>query len=689
MIVFLTDFSRVCIFISMKKFILKKEEDTRGVSYSIDYEKELNDPQFEAVSHKEGPALVIAGAGTGKTRTLIYRVARLIEQGVAPGNILLLTFTRRAAREMLERAGRVLDQRCSKVNGGTFHYYCSRLLHRYAERMGFPENFTILDSSDAIEVIQLLRTELNAAESGKRFPRKNTIYNMLSSAANKQLGLHEIVDSQYPQFREHIDKIEQIAQAYSAYKKKSHVMDFDDLLVQTRDMLRQHKDICQQVSAENRYVMIDEYQDTNALQAELAGLFTWGHNNIMAVGDDAQSIYAFRGADHKNIMEFPNLFRNTRIIKLEENYRSTQRILDLANRLLEQAKDKYDKRLFTNREEGDLPALIKAPDERDQSRFISQMILTMREQGKELREMAVLFRNGRDSFELELELNRKKIPFIKYGGVKFAEAAHIKDVLAHLKVLVNPADAISWNRVLTLLEGIGPKTAADLVAWLTSAQNPYAMDGMQRVSGKYKKQLDSLSMLLTDLKHKDFTTSEIVEHVVNYYRSFCEKRFDDHPKRVKDLETFVGLAQNFTDLDQILNDLSLDPIEQSAVDFESTVEDEAPLVLSTIHSAKGLEWSQVFLIQCLDGILPSGYSIDDADSLDEELRLMYVACTRAADNLYISYPVLQNNTYGEYFSNPSRFIADIGEKELEPWVLVEERDDQQALPPNDAPALPE
>lgn len=672
----------------MRKFILKKDDSqNRAVDYSIAYEKELNTAQFRAVSHGNGPALVIAGAGTGKTRTLIYRLARLIEQGVPPEQILLLTFTRRAAREMLDRAGRVLDQRCGKVNGGTFHYYCSRLLHQHAERIGYPENFTILDASDAIEVIQLVRTELGAGQSAKRFPRKNTIFAMISTAANKQQSLHAIVDQQYPQFREHIDALEQIAAAYRAYKQKASVMDFDDLLVQTHELLTNNKDIRDKVAAQNRYVMIDEYQDTNALQAGLAGLFAWGHNNIMAVGDDAQSIYAFRGADHKNIMRFPDQFPGTKIITLEENYRSTQKILNVANVLLEQAKEKYEKRLFTNREEGDLPALVKAPDERDQARFITQMMLSMREQGVELRDMAVLFRNGRDAFELELELNRRKIPYVKYGGVKFTEAAHIKDVLAHLKVLVNPSDAISWNRVLMLLDGIGPKTSAELIAWLTAASNPYAMDGMHRISGKYKKQLDRLSLLLTDVKNKDMSVSEIVTHIIAYYKPMCEKRFDDHPKRLKDLETFEGLAHNFTSLEQILNDLSLDPIEQSAVDFEPTAEDESPLVLSTIHSAKGLEWKEVFLIQCLDGIIPSGYSLDDASSLDEELRLMYVACTRAADHLYISYPVLQNNSYGDYFSNPSRFLSEINEHYLEPWILVEEPSDTPQLG-NTPPALP-
>jgi len=418
--------------------------------------------------------------------------------------------------------------------------------------------------------------------------------------------------------------------------------------------------------------MVDEYQDTNALQSELIRLFSATHHNVMAVGDDAQSIYSFRGADHENIMQFPNQFSDTKIIKLEENYRSTKRILNLTNKVLERASKKYDKRLFTQNDIGELPALIKAPDERDQSRFISQMILQLREQGHELSDIAVLFRNGRDSFDLEIELNQKKIPFIKYGGQKFSEAAHIKDVLSYIRVLVNPQDTIAWNRILTLLEGIGPKTATDLIDWLKTQDNPYEIGASDLVSERYLQQIHALSSLLQDLKKNDYPVSKGVEHIVTYYKSFCENKFDDYPKRLKDLEAFIGISENYSTFRKMLEDLALDPIEATAIDTEASKRDESPLILSTIHSAKGLEWKSVFIIQCLDGVIPSGYSIKNEEELDEELRLLYVACTRAKSNLYISYPVIQNTSYGEYFSNPSRFINDIEENLLEPWVLVEE-----------------
>ncbi len=561
--------------------------------------------------------------------------------------------------------------------GGTFHFYCSQLLHKYASAISYPDNFTIIDASDAIEVFQLIRSELKFNKLEERFPQKNTIYSMLSTSVNKQMSIHEVIDEQYPQFMHHVERIEELSDKYTSYKETNHVMDFDDLLVKTRDLLSENEQVRLAEATRNRYVLVDEYQDTNALQAELVELFSSRYHNVMAVGDDAQSIYSFRGADHANIMHFPEQFKGTTIIKLEENYRSTQRILDLTNIILDKAASKYDKRLFTRNESGELPALVKAPDERDQSRFITQMILNLREQGFELNDTAVLFRNGRDSFDLEIELNQKKIPFVKFGGQKFSEAAHIKDILAHVRVVVNPMDAIAWNRLLRLLDGIGPKTASDLITWLRQQDNPYEIGASNLISERYIKQIFSLSTLLQDLKNNDYSVAETIHHIVEYYKPYCEKQFDDYPKRLKDLEAFTGISENYSSLPKLLEELALDPIESTAMDTEASQKDENPLVLSTIHSAKGLEWSNVFIIQCLDGVIPSGFSIKNEKELDEELRLLYVACTRAKSNLFITYPVIQNASFGEYFSNPSRFIQDIDEKLLEPWLLVEESGPEQ------------
>jgi len=656
----------------MKKFVLKPDSGRKKTDYSIDYESLLNHSQLKAVYHDKGPALVIAGAGTGKTRTLIYRVARLVESGTDPAKILLLSFTRKSSKEMLRRASTILDERCSRVKGGTFHYYCSQVLHHYAKQIGYPDNFTIIDTSDAMDTIHLLRSNLPVDKNKNRFPKKNALYSIFSTSVNKQMSVSDVIEEQYPQYLHHVEDIESLYHKYDAYKAMNGVMDFDDLLVKTVDLLEQNDQIRLEIAASHHQVMIDEYQDTNALQARLAQLFSSVHGNIMAVGDDAQSIYSFRGADHKNIMQFPELFPNTELIKLEENYRSTQRILDLANTILSKAEHKFDKKLYTSNEAGDLPGLVKSANMNDQSRFLTQMVLNLREQGFALNEIGILFRNGRDSFDLEVELNRKDIPYVKFGGQKFTEAAHIKDVLAHIRVLVNPMDTIAWNRVLMLLDGIGPKTTQDLFDWIRSSDDPYNLESSSAVSERYMHQLKELGSMFRQLQVISNSVPEVLEKVVKYYEVFCKKQFDDHPKRIKDLESFVDISGTFSSLEKMLEEIALDPIEATAIETEASQKDEPPLILSTIHSAKGLEWKAVFIIQCLDGIIPSGYAVDDPAQVDEELRLLYVAVTRAKEMLFLTYPTLFQSGYGDYFSNPSRFLDDITDKELEPWLLLEE-----------------
>lgn len=662
----------------MKKFVLQKEAPVkRPEDYSIAYNELLNDRQFKAVFHDNGPALVVAGAGTGKTRTLVHRVARLVESGVNPSNILLLTFTRRAAKEMLNRASNILDERCKQVQGGTFHFYCSMLLHRYADAIGYPSNFTIIDTSDSLEVIQFVRTQLNLHKKKKRFPNKNTLLNIISASKNKNLDIRMVLQNDYPQFLEQEEKIIDVSEAYQNYKEKNFVMDFDDLLINTRELLSKNDEIRIKVASGNKYVMVDEFQDTNKLQADLTALFSSVHGNVMAVGDDAQSIYSFRGADHQNILEFPERFNGTEVIKLEENYRSSPQILHVANNLLKQAHHKFDKELYSSNQTGELPAMVQSSSEHDQSRFITQMVLQLREQGLDLNDIAVLFRNGRDSFDLEVELNRKNIPFVKYGGQKFTEAAHIKDVLAHVRVLVNPMDTIAWNRVLMLLDGIGPKTAQDLFEWIRLAKNPYQLDLSDTTSQSYVNQLKELSKLLISIKENDQSVTKVIELITDYYKVFCKKRYDDYPKRIKDLEAFVNVSESFTSLPKMLEELALDPITATAVDTEQKTKEEAPLILSTIHSAKGLEWKHVFIIQCLDGIIPSAYSVEDDEQLDEELRLLYVAVTRAEEMLYFSYPVLAQSAYGDYFTQPSRFLKEMNEDLVEEWKLIEENTTEQ------------
>ncbi len=672
-----------------RRFVLKRDALPQRQALSIDYGGELNPQQYAAATAPGGPVLVVAGAGTGKTRTLVYRVAYLVETGTPPEGIVLLTFTRRAAREMLTRASALLDGRCQQVRGGTFHAFCLGLLRRHAPRIGFANNFTILDAADAADVLDVLRTAAGLHKAKKRFPRKKTLYAMFSASTNRGLPLEAVLEAQYPQFSDDLAALQTLMADYRIYKQRHGLMDYDDLLAATLRLFEQHDDVRAQVATGCRHVLVDEYQDTNALQAALVGQFAAVHGNVMAVGDDAQSIYRFRGADFRNIFAFPERFPGTRILKLEQNYRSTQPILDFANHVLAQAQRRYDKRLFTDQKPtGDLPAFVPAPDDRFESRFVAQALLQLREQGVPLHRMAVLFRSGFNSYDLEVELNRRNIPFVKYGGLKLSEAAHIKDVLAHLKVVENPKDAAAWNRILQLLEGIGPKTAHDLVEWITSAQeDPFTLAD-RPYSPRYVEALTRLFETLQAVRAPEVRLLAQVEALVRYYEPICKRKYyEDYPKRLQDLEHFVALSDTFADRADFLSSLALDPIELTALDGEPLDDDEAPLVLSTIHSAKGLEFHSVFLIHALDGVLPSGYAFKDDDALDEELRLLYVAITRAEENLFISYPMLQYRRYqGEYLARPSRFLDGVPEALLEPWQLVED-----AAPPllTDGAARPE
>ncbi len=675
-----------------RRIVLRRDDPSpEGGDLTIDYRGELNEQQAAAATAKGGPVLIVAGAGTGKTRTLVYRVAYLVETGVRPEQITLLTFTRRAAREMLTRASALLDGRCQRVRGGTFHAFCLTILRRHAQAIGFKERFTILDSADAADVVDILRTNSGYHKGEKRFPRKKTLYTMFSAERNRDQPLEQVVETQYPQFIPYMDALHDLATQYDQYKRQHSLMDFDDLLLRTLELFQQHDDIRQQVATRCRHVLVDEYQDTNRLQAELVRHFGSVHGNVTVVGDDAQSIYRFRGADFRNIFDFPEQFENTQVLKLEENYRSTQAILDLANHLITQAQRSFDKELVAaSGEEGDTPAVVPATDARDEARFVAQMIHDLREGGTPLNDMAVLFRSSFNSYDVEVELNRKNIPYVKYGGMKLSEAAHIKDVLAHLKVLENPADAASWNRVLQLLHGIGPKTAGDLIDWITSdAEDPFTLKE-RFYSGRYVEALKELFNLLRRLRTEELPLIAQVEAVVEYYEPICKDTYyEDFPKRLQDLEHFVGLAENASNRSDFLASLALDPIELSAMEAEPAQDDEPPLVLSTIHSAKGLEFSNVFIIHALEGVLPSQYAVKDPEAVDEELRLLYVAITRAKDDLFISYPMLQYRRYqGEHMARPSRFIEDVPEDLLEPVRLVEEGAASADLPENNHQALP-
>ena len=663
----------------METYTLRPRPDaTPDPRFRIDYRGELNEAQFRAATTVDGPVLVIAGAGSGKTRTLVYRVARLIESGVPPGRILLLTFTRKAAEEMLRRASALVGGNCDRVAGGTFHSFANTVLRRMGRAVGLEPGFTILDRGDSEDVVALLRTRAGLDRKERRFPRKNAVLELISMAVNRSTTISGLIEDTHGHLVDHEEDLLRLADGYAAYKRERGLVDYDDLLLLLRDLLRDHPDAAETLSKTYRYVMVDEYQDTNRLQAEVVRRLAAAHDNVMAVGDDSQSIYSFRGATFRNIMEFPELFPGTRMIKLEENYRSTRPILQLANAIIDRAAEKHTKVLRTTREGGP-PLLVQCSDEAAQSRFICQRILELREEGVPLDEMAVLFRSSFHSFDLELELQRHDLPFVKRGGFKFIETAHVKDVLAHLRLVANPRDAVSWHRALLLLDGLGPKTAADVIAHVGAASDVIAASERLVTFPKraaYTKELGRLATLLQEIASDTLAPGDKVAQVVGFYVPMLRHLHpEDYPKREKDLEHFVTIASRYRSVTSLLSDMALEPPADSVGDVLAADVDEGLLTLSTIHSAKGLEWRTVFVIWVVDGRFPAFHNLKDGEDVEEERRLLYVAVTRAKDHLFLTYPIdVFDRSTGLVLGNPSRFVDGLPQGVLPGLRVVEEEE---------------
>jgi DNA helicase-2/ATP-dependent DNA helicase PcrA len=656
-----------------KRYVLRNTGPTISPPSKLDYRKELNEAQYEAATTVEGPLLIVAGAGTGKTRTLVYRVAHLIDIGVDPRSILLLTFTRRAAEEMLRRASVLIDNRCSQVAGGTFHSFANLVLREFGRRINLLPSFTIMDRPDSEDAIQLLRTEMGLNNKDKRFPRKQTVAEIFSMALNKQTTVPNLIERDYPHLYDSLEELLRLYERYVEYKETKTLLDYDDLLTKLKDLLANHEEVRRRLSERYQFIMVDEYQDTNYLQARIVRLLADGHDNVAVVGDDAQSIYSFRGANFRNIMDFPETFAGTRIIKLEENYRSTQPILNLTNEIIQRAHERYEKRLYTRKREGETPILVQAESEQMQSRFVCQKILELREEGVPLWDIAVLFRSSFHSFDLELELARHNIPFIKRGGFQFMETTHIKDLLAHLRILANPQDAISWNRVLLLLEGVGSQASQKITRWIL--QGNQAAERLRSFEAKSRiaQELKTLAQVLQVAAEAE-RPAEQTQYLMQYYLPILKRNHpEDHPKRFKDLEHFLGITERYRSLERLLSDMALEPPNDSVAGVLAVEPDEGPLVLSTIHSAKGLEWHSVFIIWALEGRFPSFYNINSEEELEEERRLLYVAATRAKENLFITYPIkIFDRGLRMVLSRPSQFIEGISEDLLEQMTLVDE-----------------
>jgi DNA helicase-2/ATP-dependent DNA helicase PcrA len=601
---------------------------------------------------------------------------------VDPEQILLLTFTRRAAREMLQRASLVLDERCGRVSGGTFHSFASTLLRRFSKHLGLHPNFTILDRSDSEDVIQLIRTELGFDKIKKRFPRKKTLQQILSACVNKQLEIEEVLEKSHPHFLDFLGEIEALQARFNEYKLSLSLLDYDDLLVYLKLLLSTEPRIREEISSKYRFVMVDEYQDTNCLQARIASLLSSVHKNLMVVGDDSQSIYSFRGADFRNIMGFPKQNEGCKVIKLEENYRSTQPILDLTNEVIAGALRSHEKVLYSRKKSEQKPVYVETFSENEQSRFVVQRVLELREEGVALNEIAVLFRNGWHSNDLEVELSASGIPFVKYGGIKFVEASHIKDILAHLRVCHNPMDSVSWLRILLLLEGVGPQTAKDLIERIVTVRGSFdALVDKDLEKRKFFPLLEKLRDTLVAVRECHGTLGEMILIIDQYYRPILKNHYDDFQKRIPDIDSFEAIAERYRDLEEFLVEMSLEPPERSQTDVDPLDKDQEQLTLSTIHSAKGLEWHSVLILHLVDGFLPSERSLESPEEVDEERRLLYVAATRARENLYLLKPSLQSPGRGNYYQSAtrgfqmvSRFLTegDILNDKVEQWRLVPE-----------------
>ncbi|NLX18447.1 MAG: ATP-dependent helicase [Desulfobulbus sp.] len=596
----------------------------------------LNHAQQIAVSHGDGPLLVIAGAGSGKTRTLVYRMAHLIERGVSPESILLLTFTRRAAQEMLHRAGELTAGSCRRIMGGTFHATANILLRRYGHYLDLGPNFTIIDRGDAEGIINLLKSSLGMGGAGKRFPSKRVIMNLISGAVNKAASIEELVYQEHLHLTEFLNDFYTIADHYRQFKLDHGLLDYDDLLVYWKQLLLASENARIELSSRFQHILVDEYQDTNLLQAEIVRLLAYCHQNVMVVGDDAQSIYSFRGADFANIMRFPEQFPGTEIVKLEENYRSTEPILQLSNAIIANAEKKFTKILFTEKVGGIRPQLAAAANEAAEAGFIVQEIQKLRQNGTSLADIAVLFRSGFHSFKLEIELAAHGLDFEKRGGLKLTESAHIKDVLSFLRVIINPWDNLSWNRILLQLEKVGPKTVQKILNSVRQTDDPFSALMTYRPAPAWRQQFEKLVTMLNHLRQPDLTPSNQYDLVMEHYAPIFEKiYYDDYPKRRRELEQIKALISGYGDLQSFIDDTALDPPEiDTSVDGGRS---EQKLILSTIHSAKGLEWDTVFVMGLAEGRFPHQHAVP-GEQWEEERRLLYVAATRAKNQLFLTYP---------------------------------------------------
>jgi DNA helicase-2/ATP-dependent DNA helicase PcrA len=639
----------------------------------IDLHAELNAEQYAVATAPGGPMLVIAGAGSGKTRALTYRLAWLVAQGVAPRHILLVTFTNRAAREMLHRVGLLLQQDTQHIWGGTFHHIAHRILRQHAAALTLSPEFTIIDSEDARDLLGSCVAELGLKTTERRFPQKRVLAAIASFVQNTRAPLEAVLATRYPMFSRQVTEIAQVLQRYAERKRARHFLDYDDLLMYWLILLREHAGIAAQLTAQFQHVLVDEYQDTNAMQGELCDLLAVRHRNICVVGDDAQSIYSFRGANFENILHFTARYPDARVFRLETNYRSTPEILALANASIAHNEQRLPKVLHAARAAGIRPALVRCADHFVQARFLAEYVLHLLDEGRKLNDIAVLYRSHWHALEIQLEFRKHNIPFQVRGGLRFFEQAHIKDVLAFLRILQNPWDELAWLRVLPMLPRVGMHTARAIWQAIVATADPFAAAtapaAQQWVSAAARPFLLELLRVLVALRGMPGPAEMLDTLQQQFYNDYLVTHYDGASLRKEDLGGLSAFAAQYKTLEAFLADVSL----TGEFEGETCVtgpEEQEFATLSTVHQAKGLEWPVVLIPWLADGRFPTDLAINTPAELEEERRVFHVAVTRAKDELYLVVPQLyRSRGRGMIMMKPSRFIAEINDALLEPLVL--------------------
>ncbi len=639
----------------------------------IDYHRELNQEQLDVVLHGDGPCLVLAGAGSGKTRTITYRVAYLLEQRVDPSSILLLTFTNKAAKEMLQRVGGLVGNQASRIWGGTFHSVASRLLRSCADLLGYHANFTILDAEDADDLVKAVMKDLSIDPKARRFPSASVVQNILSYARNTQRSIEEVLTAKHPHFAQFASEIVTIGIKYQERKKASNAMDFDDLLSLMALALEDER-IGGAFAQMFRYVLVDEYQDTNAIQARIVKGFGAKHQNVLVVGDDAQSIYAFRGADVKNILSFPKQWPEAKMFKLLSNYRSVPEILELANESLDHNVEKFEKELVPMRNSGPKPRLVPCTSAAQEARYVADQILQLRSEGTALANMAVLFRSSAHSQTLEFELMKRDIPYEYRGGQKFFERAHIKDIVSFLRIAANPADELAWTRVLGLQTGIGATTASALTkraVRIGSLAEAIEAPEMLAASGRGRVGWQEFVEVGESIVARAPWPAGMIRGVLDSsYRSYLEREYPNWRDRLEDLEQLARFAESYEDVTKFLADIALYDEVIGGRTGDTAQPNEERIVLSTIHQAKGLEWDAVFIIHLADTAFPNRRAMAEEGGMEEERRLFYVAVTRARQRLMLSYPMTMGYD-ALAFNQMSTFLEEVSPRLFDRLELID------------------